>query len=249
MHETGIEPADTPRACCISRVLTLTVNCVIAADAYLARVYADHMTSGGTTGPGVTPPENAPDPAPPPPAAPHAGPYAQRPHRGRGLLAGIGILVAIALAAAALVVSVTNTHETPAAQPAAPPADQPVSPTDADRALCEAIAPLIKESSAEAKAYTATGNAGTPARDAATPGFISQTNDWIKRAQPVLDQHAAPPRYLTRSLQRFIDDMHMFASSVQPGPSSAADTAAWNDSLVALSGPFEVCNGLGVPLW
>jgi hypothetical protein len=223
---------------------------VIAADAHLADVYAGPMTSGGITGPGVTPPENAPHPAPPPPAPP--GPYAQRPRRGRGLLAGIGIAVAIALAAAALVISLITAHHnssTLAAQPPSQPTNQPAATADSDKALCEAIAPLIKESSAEAKAYTATGNAGTPARDAATPGFISQTNDWVKRAQPVLDQHAVPPRYLTRSLQRFIDDMHMFASSVQPGPSSAADTAAWTDSLVALSGPYEVCGDLGVSLW
>ena len=204
--------------------------------------------NGGYSAP-PAPPGFLPAPPPGPPAYPRPAAYGPTPRRFRGVLAGIGIVVAIALAAAALVVSLTNTHETPAAQPTAPPADQPASTTGADRALCEAIAPLIKESSAAAKAYTATGNAGTPARDAATPGFISQTNDWIKRAQPVLDEHAAPPRYLTRSLQRFIDDMHMFASSVQPGPSSAADTAAWNDSLVALSGPYQVCGDLGVPLW
>lgn len=35
----------------------------------------------------------------------------------------------------------------------------------------------------------------------------------------------------------------------EPGPATDGDTAAWNDSLVALSGPLEVCGDLGVPLW
>ena len=52
-----------------------------------------------------------------------------------------------------------------------------------------------------------------------------------------------------RSLQRFVDDNHAYAGNIRPGPATDGDTAAWNDSLVALSGPFEVCGDLGVPLW
>src|SRR5271167_4382231 len=182
------------------------------------------MSAGGTTRPDTTtggnggysappaPPGFLPAPPPGPPAYPRPAVYGPRPRRFRGVLAGLGIVVAIALAAAALVVSLTNTHETPAAQPAPPSTNQPVSTTAADRALCEAIAPLIRESTAEGNAYAGIGNPGTPARDAATPGFVKQTLDWVARAQPVLDQHATPPRYLIRSLQRFIDDMHMYAS-------------------------------------
>ena len=109
------------------------------------------MTSGGTTGPGATSPENAPHPAPPPPAPPYAtpGPYALRPRRGRGLLAGIGIAVAVVLAAAALVISLVTAHRnstSSAAPPPSQPTNQPASTADSDKALCEAIGPLIKES-------------------------------------------------------------------------------------------------------
>jgi hypothetical protein len=227
---------------------------VIAADAHLAGVYAGPMTAGGTTGPDVTPPENAPYPAPPPPAPPYAtpGPYAQRPRRGRGLLAAIGIAVGIALAAAALVISLIAAHRNPAtsaARPPSQPTNQPASTADSDKTLCEAIAPLIRESDAEAKAFVALGHTGTPERDAGIPAYVAQTEDWVKRAQSVLDGHLTPPRYLTRSLQRYIDDVHAYVGNIRPGPATDGDTAAWNDSLVALSGPFEVCGDLGLPLW
>ena len=199
---------------------------------------SDSTAQGGALRPG--PPVGFPAlPAPPPP------------RRGRAPLAGVGIVLAIALAAAALVVSLVSAHRnSPAttAQPAAQPTNQSASTTESDKALCQAISPLIKESNAEAKAYTSTAN-GTPERDAATPGFVNQTDDWVKRAQSVLDQYSTPSRYLTRTLQRYIDDMRLLASSLRPGPSTDADRAAWNDSLVALGGPYEVCGDLGVPLW
>ena len=203
------------------------------------------MATGGTTS-DSTPPGGALHPGPPPGFAVPPPP----PRRGGALLAGVGIVLAIALAAAALVVSLVSAHRnspTPA-QPAAQPTNQSASTTESDKALCQAIAPLIKESNAEAKAYTSIAN-GTPERDVATPGFVNLTDDWVKRAQPVLDHYSAPPRYLTRTLQRYIDDMRLLASSLRPGPSTDADTAAWNDSLVALGGPYEVCGDLGVPLW
>jgi hypothetical protein len=229
---------------------------VIAADAHLTDVYAGPMTSGGITGPGVTPPENAPHPAPPPSAPPYATPcpYAQRPRRGRGLLAGIGIAVAIALAAAALVISLIAAHRnssTLAAQPPSQPTNQAASTADSEKALCEAIAPLIKDAAAQGKAFAALGDYGTPPRDAGIPEFVAQTSDWVKRAQTAVDQHVStgPPDYLMRSLQRFIDDRRAYASNIRPGPVTDGDTAAWNDSKVAAAGMIEVCGDLGVPLW
>jgi hypothetical protein len=65
----------------------------------------------------------------------------------------------------------------------------------------------------------------------------------------VLDEHSIPPRYVTRTLQRYIDDMRLYVASIRPGPATDADTATWTDSLAALGGPFEVCNALGVSLW
>ena len=229
----------------------------VAADAHLADVYAGPMTSGGTAGPGMTSPENVPHPAPPPPTAPYAtpGPYARRPRRGRGLLAGIGIAVAVALAAAALVISLVTAHRnstSSAAPPPSQPTNQPASTADSDKALCQAIAPLIKENSERGKAFVNLGHTGTPERDAGIPSYVADTTDWVKRAQAVLDEHfnpASPPGFLMRSLQRFVDDKHAYAVSIRPGPATDADNAAWNDSLVSLSGPFDVCDGVGVPLW
>jgi hypothetical protein len=158
------------------------------------------------------------------------------------------------LAAAALVVSLINAHRSPVAPAAQPPArstNQPASTADSDKALCEAIAPLIKEASVHGKAFVALGDNGTPARDAGIPEFVAQTTDWVKRSQAVVDQHAtnARPDYLMRSLQRFIDDRRAYASNLRPGPITDGDRAAWNDSIVAAGGMIEVCGDLGVPLW
>jgi hypothetical protein len=209
----------------------------------------EFMAAGGTTS-GSTAPGGALRPGPPPgfPVPPPP------PRRGRALLAGVGITLAIALAAAALVMSLVSAHRngTPiqTGQSGSRPTTQAASATD-DRAVCEAIAPLIKEAAADGKAFVALGNSGTPARDAGIDGFAAKTADWVKRTQAVVDQHVttARPDYLMRSLQRFIDDRRAYASNIRPGPATDGDTAAWNDSIVAVDGLAEVCGGLGVPLW
>jgi hypothetical protein len=116
--------------------------------------------------------------------------------------------------------------------------------------LCEAIAPLIKEDTERGKAFVNLGHTGTPERDAGIPAYVTATTDWVKRAQSVLDQHMSlPPGFLLRSLQRYVDDDRAYVASLRPGPATDGDNAAWNDSLVALSGPFQVCGDLGAPLW
>jgi hypothetical protein len=153
-----------------------------------------------------------------------------------------------------LVISLVTAHHnssTLAAQPTSQATIQAAATTDSDKALCETIAPLIKESNADAKAFVALGNYGTPERDAGISAYVAHTTDWVKRAQSVVDQHMTTARadYLTRSLQRFIDDVRAYASNIRPGPATDGDTAAWNDSLVALAGPLDACADLGVPLW
>jgi hypothetical protein len=159
------------------------------------------------------------------------------------------------LSAAALIVALVRggaspTPGTPSAQSATPSTSTAgTDTTAADKALCDAIAPLIKESTEQKNAFVALGHTGTPERDAGIPDFRSKTQEWVGQAQQVLDEHSIPPRYVTRTLQRYIDDMRLYVASIRPGPATDADTATWTDSLATLGGPFEVCNALGVSLW
>ncbi|HME47485.1 hypothetical protein [Mycobacterium sp.] len=166
------------------------------------------------------------------------------PRSRRGILLGVGTVLAILLATAALVVAVVSLVRQPAPTSTAP-AD-PQASTAADRALCQAIAPLMKENDDRSNAFLATGQPGSPERDAALPKFVTDTQDWARRTQQALDAHATPPRLLTRSLQRYIDDMQLFVASVRPGPGTQYDEAAWTDSIVAYGGPVATCQALGI---
>ncbi len=211
------------------------------------------MTANGGSTPPYSPSGGPFVPSPGPPLPTQPG-FSSGGARSRG--AGIAIplaTVAVVLAAAALIVSVVRGgHSSAPASPTAQPSTSPTAASDtsaADKELCQAIAPLIKESTSDKKAYTDLGQTGTPERDAGLPDFVSKTQDWANRAQEALDSHTEPPRYFTRTLQRYIDDMRLLSANLRPGPAADSDTAAWTDSLVALAGPFEVCGRLGVPLW
>jgi hypothetical protein len=180
-----------------------------------------------------------PGSAPPPNFA--VGPGERR----RAILFGAGVLLAVALAAAALVVALVALTRQPApTAPAAAPNAQ--ASTAADKALCQAIGPLMKENDDRSNAFLGTGAAGSPERDAALPKFVSDTQDWARRTQQALDAHANPPRFMTRALQRYIDDMQLFVSSVRPGPGTQYDEAAWTDSIEAYGGPLASCQALGI---
>jgi hypothetical protein len=205
------------------------------------------MAAGGTTS-GSTAHGDALHPGPPP-----GFPISPPPRRGRALLAGVGIALAITVAAAALVVSLVGPHRnTPATATQPKATNQSASTTESDKALCQAIAPLVKESSERGREFVNLGHTGAPERDAGIPAYVSDTTAWVKRAQAVLDQHSSPTSrsdILLRSLQRYVDDKYAYVASIRPGPGTDADSAAWNDSLVALSVPYDICDGLGVPLW
>ena len=94
--------------------------------------------------------------------------------------------------------------------------------------------------------YLGLGEAGTPARDSTLPKFISDTQDWIGRVQPILDQHPDARPFFRRSLQRFIDDRNLLVSDLKPGPLPPEAYAMWSDSLGAYSGPLRICDQLGV---
>jgi hypothetical protein len=170
--------------------------------------------------------------------------FAFRPwQRHRPSWMAVGVAVAIVLALAALVIALVSPTSQPAQ--AAGPAS-PQATTAADKSLCQAIGPLMKENDDRSNAFLATGQPGSPQRDAALGKFVSDTQDWARRTQQVLDTHANPPRFTTRALQRYIDDMQLFVSSVRPGPGTQYDEAAWTDSIVAYGGPLAACQQLGV---
>jgi hypothetical protein len=193
--------------------------------------------------------------APTPPSQMAPQPYFADPRyhggrRGRGVLVAIVLgVVAVLVAVAALVVALTGVGRepapaTPAAAPAAP--SQVASTADADRGLCTSIAPLMAESDKTGNAFVGLGPTGTPARDAALPKFVADTEDWARRTQGVLDAHPDAQPFLRRTLQRYIDDMTLYAKNIRPGPQTTYDTAAWADSLVAYGGPLTTCQDLGI---
>ena len=186
----------------------------------------------------------------PPPGGPSdpwpLQPVAVAPQK-RGGLATAGIAASLALATAALVVGgfALTRHSSPASA-----ADRTsTSATDtaaADKALCTAAAPILAESDRVTNAYFGLGDPGTPARDAALPKFSTDTLDWAKRAQEVLDAHPDAQVLLRRSLQRFVDDFQLLAVGLRPGPLKPYNTELWYDSNSAYHGPISVCEKLGV---
>jgi hypothetical protein len=94
--------------------------------------------------------------------------------------------------------------------------------------------------------YLKLGEAGTPARDSALPKFISDTQDWIGRVQPILDQHPDARPFFRRSLQRFIDDRNLLVSDLKAGPLPTYAHEMWSDSEGAYTGPLHICDQLGV---
>lgn len=155
----------------------------------------------------------------------------------------VGVAAAMVLALAALIVALMSPDSQPAPTAGA---SSPQATAGADKSLCQAIGPLMKENDDRSNAFLATGQPGSPQRDAALGKFVSDTQDWARRTQQVLDAHATPSRFTTRALQRYVDDMQLFVSSVRPGPGTQYDEAAWTDSIVAYGGPLAACQQLGV---
>jgi hypothetical protein len=146
------------------------------------------------------------------------------------------------------VVSLVRKPETPVtAQPTPTPtttaSTQQIFVDDADRALCQAIAPLMTESNAKAKEFSGLA-AGSPEQEAAVPGYRAFTEGWAGRMQVVLNSHSEPPRFLTRALQRFIDDNLLYTGLNMVNDPQAPKT--WDLSLSDYVGPRSVCYRLGV---
>jgi hypothetical protein len=216
------------------------------------------MTVTHHGGPGAPyPPAGVPTPGPPASSPPPVAPpgydwrYAAAAPRRSKLLAA-GVVLAILLATAALVIGIILLVRPAPTSLVASPAPATSSPTGtddtsaADRALCTAIAPLMAENDQFSNAYVRLGDAGTPTRDAATPKFITDTQDWIRRIQPILDQNSHVDPFLQRSLQRYIDDQHLIVVDLTPGQLTSYAKVLFSDSVGAYSGPLHICDGLGV---
>lgn len=162
------------------------------------------------------------------------------------VLAVFAILLAVAAFVVALVggggQSSRATSPTQPSSTALPSADT----SAADKALCEAIAPLMAESNKQAKDWVGLGEQGSPTRDAALPKFVADTKAWARQAQDIVDHHADANPFLHRTLQRYVDDLSLYVINVSPGPKQIYDSAAWNDSLVAYGGPKSICRDLGI---
>jgi len=98
----------------------------------------------------------------------------------------------------------------------------------------------------KSNAWQATGDPGTPARDAALPGYRAFVEDWAGRAQDALAAHPDADAFLKRTLQRFIDDRILMVRNMRPGPATEYDKEAWADSGTAYEGPLSVCYQLGI---
>lgn len=186
-----------------------------------------------------------------PPGFPQAWPgssQAPRKHTKVSWVAAAALVVAVTALMVSIVGFARRGPERPAVAPA-PSAAKTAAPenTDAsDRELCSDIAPLMAEDDRMSNTWRATGDPGTPPRDAALSKYRSDTEDWAERIQKVLGNHEEADPFLRRTLQRFIDDRILYVRNARPGPASNYDDEVWADSLSAYGGPLSTCGGLGV---
>ena len=150
----------------------------------------------GAPPPGGGPPQppNGPGYVLQPPAT--FGPSTPPKQARTGLLAS-GVVVAVLLGVASLLLSIigiTRGSEPPPPPPVTPQAEkQELFVDDADKALCEVIAPLMKESDEKNRVLTNAGPPGSPERSAVIPEIKKHTLDWASRMQKLIDDHADPP--------------------------------------------------------
>ncbi len=165
-----------------------------------------------------------------------------RARKRTGLLAA-GVILAVLLGVAALVVAIVSAAHgnEPSPPPPVPHAEaQQLLVDDADKPLCEAVGPLMKDSDDVTNAFIAKGDPGSPERRAAIPQFKADTLDLADRIQKVINEHADPPRYLTRTLQSYVDGMLLYSENMYTGSwrRSFVTRATYDASVVAYGGPL-----------
>jgi hypothetical protein len=172
----------------------------------------------------------------------------------RGIWVPVGVGTAILLSSAALVVSLLSgsgdASTPPAETQTAKPEDAQLFVDGADREFCEAMGPLMRESSDSRNALQRAGEPNTPERKAAIPQFVKDSYDWARRAQDVLNQNSEPPRFLTRNFQKYIDDAIMFAEGLSPTrDSSIYESQLYEFGVMDLAGLIGRCSEVDAPPW
>lgn len=208
---------------------------------------AQHGTPATQTGQAPAPFGAGAPPAPPQPYG--WQPTPARAPRGRILPIAVG--AAILLSTAALVVGIValmRPTPSPPKAPAVATQGHPTGSPEANRAFCTDIAPLMTESDKSAQAFSRLDKKSPDFKSAAQP-FITETKAWAERMQTAIDSHGDADPFLTRSMQRFVDDQRYIIADLEAGAGPEwlnYDQTAWNDSLAAGSGPLTVCFDLGV---
>lgn len=104
----------------------------------------------------------------------------------------------------------------------------------------------MRESNSRSNAFIATP-VDSAERKAAIPRFKADSEDWAARMQQVIASHAEPSRYLTRTVQRYVDDVLLYSQNVYPErPYDKFDDATWNLAIVDYGGALGRCQQLGV---
>lgn len=105
----------------------------------------------------------------------------------------------------------------------------------------------MREQSDRTRNFQNKGDAASPERLGAIPQYKAETLDWANRIQPLVNEHAQPPRYLTRTLQRYIDGMLLYSENMYPerGPDSF-DDATYESAIVDYGGPLGTCFKVGI---
>lgn len=230
-----------------------------SAAAELEYPYSEFMTAQYTpvvyAPPGQVPVQPAPAGGVPgwagPPPAPPTGPGKRRNNAQIAVWAAMGValvtsMVALVVGLVAMKTATTQTTAASTTTVTAPAATPVLFDDTADRALCQALPDLMRERNSADQAYQALP-AGSPERSAAIPGFKSAADDWARRAQAILTSHASPDRYLTRTLQRYVDDVLLYSQNIYPNkPADPFDTPTWNAGVVDYGGALGRCQQLGV---
>lgn len=96
------------------------------------------------------------------------------------------------------------------------------------------------------KAYQALPG-GSPERNQAIPAYKAGVTNWAKRMETLLAAHAQPDRYLTRTLQRYVDDTLLYSQNIyQNKPADPFDGRTWDVGVVDYGGALGRCQQLGV---